>query len=690
MSARTLLDYARLPPAISAYERSHLLRTNRLALTFFWLHSPAIALVALFCGTDPFRALVYTAFVLTGPTLAYRFLDRPRAISVVMGITAMSMGALLVHFGQGPMQIEMHFYFFVLLALEVVFANPAVILISALTVALHHLVLFALLPASVFNYQATIWTVVVHAVFVFFEAIAASFIARRFFDDVIGLDGIIRARTRELDQRAAELRLVLDSVSQGLLGVDRDGVLVGARSMAVDRLLGTGRLGVTLAELIEPHDERTAQWLRLAIGEVFEDVLPRELTLSQLPAHFTMGDRSFSFEWRPIERDGQLLQLLAVISDVTEARARDRAELAAREAMAVLERAARDPDALADFAAEAEVLLDVLRDRDRSFVERLRTVHTLKGSAALFGAHQLAAVSHAAESAAIDEHEFSHASVTEVSRAFADFKTRTATLLAQHDDGVVRVERGELIATVEEILRGRPAAIIAERMLHWSREPLRVRLERVAEAVVPLAHRLGKAEPTVIVDAEACAIPKRRYAPLFQALVHGVRNALDHGIEDPDARRDAGKLERGRIELRGRVVGNHLELTISDDGAGIDWDRVNSKAISRGLPNETEADLVDALFADGVSTRESVTEISGRGIGLSALRQTAVELGGDVDVRSTRGKGTQIIVRVPSPTSDLEQQLRAARVSWMSMPRPGAHRAPSIPPASVGIGGERA
>jgi C4-dicarboxylate-specific signal transduction histidine kinase len=117
-----------------------------------------------------------------------------------MGITAMFMGGILVHAGQGPVQIEMHFYFFVLLALLAVYANPLVIVVAALTVAAHHLVLWFVLPASVFNYEAPLWVVAVHALFVILEAVAACFIARNFFDNVVELEQRIQERTHKLQE----------------------------------------------------------------------------------------------------------------------------------------------------------------------------------------------------------------------------------------------------------------------------------------------------------------------------------------------------------------------------------------------------------------------------------------------------------------------------------------------------------
>src|SRR5579871_130186 len=144
--------YLALPSEITAFERRFLGRLNRTALIFFYLHIPVLMAVAWAAGTGPMLALILSLIVLIGPTIAYRTVQNPRSISVVYGITAMFMGGLLVHFGQGPVQIEMHFYFFALVAMCAVFGNPLVIVAAAVTVALHHLVLWLVMPSSVFNY----------------------------------------------------------------------------------------------------------------------------------------------------------------------------------------------------------------------------------------------------------------------------------------------------------------------------------------------------------------------------------------------------------------------------------------------------------------------------------------------------------------------------------------------------------
>jgi hypothetical protein len=149
-------------------------------------------------------------------------------------------------------QIEMHFYFFALLAMLAIFGNPMVIVVAAVTVAVHHLLLWATLPASVFNYAAPLWVVVVHAAFVVLESVATVYIARSFFDNVIGLEKIVHQRTAEIDARNRDMRLVLDNVGlstpawrRGNLRASRE---LGVRPVARPRGAGGRVLAEKLAE----------------------------------------------------------------------------------------------------------------------------------------------------------------------------------------------------------------------------------------------------------------------------------------------------------------------------------------------------------------------------------------------------------------------------------------------------------
>jgi two-component system chemotaxis sensor kinase CheA len=120
-----------------------------------------------------------------------------------------------------------------------------------------------------------------------------------------------------------------------------------------------------------------------------------------------------------------------------------------------------------------------------------------------------------------------------------------------------------------------------------------------------------------------------------------VRNAVDHGIESPAERAGAGKPEHGRLDLATHAEGNTVVIELGDDGRGIDWDAVRARAQEAARPHVTRADLIAAILSDGISTRTEVSETSGRGVGLAALREACEELGRRIEIDSERGHGTR-------------------------------------------------
>jgi len=134
-------------------------------------------------------------------------------------------------------------------------------------------------------------------------------------------------------------------------------------------------------------------------------------------------------------------------------------------------------------------------------------------------------------------------------------------------------------------------------------------------------------------------------------LEHLLRNALDHGLEPPATRLAEGKPESGRITLTLRQESNEIALILSDDGAGLDLGKLHSKALEKGLlergSEPTETELMQLVFASGLSTAETVTELSGRGVGMDVVRSEITAIGGRIDIATSRGKGTTFTVYLP-------------------------------------------
>jgi two-component system chemotaxis sensor kinase CheA len=122
---------------------------------------------------------------------------------------------------------------------------------------------------------------------------------------------------------------------------------------------------------------------------------------------------------------------------------------------------------------------------------------------------------------------------------------------------------------------------------------------------------------------------------------------VDHGIELRSERIEAGKPEQGTLELTTSVEAGVFSITIEDDGRGIGWEAIRERARSAALPNASPDDLVEALFADGISTSSHVSDISGRGVGMGAMRAECRARGGRMEVSSLPGAGTRIVFKFP-------------------------------------------
>lgn len=645
-----LRNFILLPGEISKFEVDYLQRVNRLTMQFFWLHVPVFALIAWANDTGPRLALGLTFLVATGPWVAYRRLANPRTVTLVYGFTAMLMGGLLVHFGQGPVQIEMHFYFFALLAMLALYGNPLSILVAAVTVAVHHLLLWLILPSSVFNYDAPWWVVAVHAAFVVLESAATVYIARSFFDNVIGLEKIVQKRTAELDERNRAMRLVLDNVDAGLITIDAQGRIKPEFSRSVERWFGAPQSDEPLSAFLSRLDEPLGESFQLGWEQCVEGLFPLDMALAQLPSKLVFGRRQYELAYRPILGAGESLEgLLVVISDVSAEVERQRLESEQKETLSALDRILQDKTGFLEFLTEADELLALIANPPEGGVVLVkRALHTLKGNCMVFGIQAVAEICHELESTVIEEQRSpSSEEVAGLTTAWARLKQRLARILGDQARLSIELEPEDYVALLRNVLDGLPQHELADWIANLRLERTSQRLKRVAEQTSRIAKRLGKGGVELRLDDGDLRLDAERWAPFWSAFVHVIRNSLDHGIESPEERERGGKAGAGRVAIVTAVEGPEFVVSIEDDGRGIPWDRVRDCAARRGLPHATQDELIEALFVDGVSTAEQVTEISGRGVGLASMRAACDARGGRVEVRSEAGLGTRFSFRFP-------------------------------------------
>lgn len=183
-------------------------------------------------------------------------------------------------------------------------------------------------------------------------------------------------------------------------------------------------------------------------------------------------------------------------------------------------------------------------------------------------------------------------------------------------------------------------------------QPIKKVFGRFPRLVRDLARQLKK-EINLELVGEETDLDKNLVEALADPLVHLVRNAVDHGVEMPDEREGAGKARTGRVVLSAEQEGDHILLSISDDGKGMDPNVLRAKAVEKGLMDKdaaerlSESDCYNLIFAPGFSTKTEISDVSGRGVGMDVVKTKISQLNGSINIFSAKGQGSKIVIKVP-------------------------------------------
>ncbi|MEP6619839.1 MAG: chemotaxis protein CheW [bacterium] len=221
------------------------------------------------------------------------------------------------------------------------------------------------------------------------------------------------------------------------------------------------------------------------------------------------------------------------------------------------------------------------------------------------------------------------------------------TMIAQ-DDSVPQVGHHGLARKVSHA--GKIVRELHDLSLSMRMVPLKPTFQKMTRLVRDVAQNVGK-DVEFVTDGEETEIDRNMVDALSDPLVHMVRNAVDHGIEMPDARILAGKPRHGTVRLSAKHSGGNVLVELRDDGRGLDKERIVAKAIEKGLIESaakmTESEIFNLIFAPGFSTAAQVTGLSGRGVGMDVVRRNIEALRGIIEISSAPGEGTIFTVRLP-------------------------------------------
>ncbi|WP_197086137.1 MULTISPECIES: chemotaxis protein CheA [Citrobacter] len=223
----------------------------------------------------------------------------------------------------------------------------------------------------------------------------------------------------------------------------------------------------------------------------------------------------------------------------------------------------------------------------------------------------------------------------------------TQSMLAQRSNELDPVNHGDLITSMGQLQRN--ARDLQESVMSIRMMPMEYVFSRFPRLVRDLAGKLGKQVELTQIGSST-ELDKSLIERIIDPLTHLVRNSLDHGIELPEKRLESGKSPIGNLTLSAEHQGGNICIEVTDDGAGLNRERILAKAISQGMPihdNMSDDEVGMLIFAPGFSTAEQVTDVSGRGVGMDVVKRNIQEMGGHVEIQSKQGQGTTIRILLP-------------------------------------------
>jgi GAF domain-containing protein/HPt (histidine-containing phosphotransfer) domain-containing protein len=500
------------------------------------------------------------------------------------------------------------------------------------------------------------------------------------------LEKRVAERTAQLRQKTADINAMLQNMPQGVMTVTAGHAVHPEYSAYLATLLETTEIaGRNVMDLLFTHTSLGADALSqvdAAIGScIGEDEMNYEFNSHLLSTEFdkTMADgqvKSLALSWSPICDDaGNVDKLMLCVRDVTELK-RLEAEAGSRkrELQMIGEILAVSQDKFHPFVASARNFLEENRrvleqtgepaaaDRAETINLLFRNMHTIKGNARTYGLLGMTNLVHVAEQAYDDLRKDAElpwepaallAQLAEVKAMLETYSHVNDTVLGRKGPGrrggvekFAMVERDTVQQAIQLLLGvdgDDPAALRdalsqTGRMLHMiGTEPLHDVLAGTLESLPSLARELGKEAPTVGITHHGIAIRTQASSLLKNLFTHLLRNSVDHGIEAAEARRAAGKPAAGHIQLDLAVDDGQLRITLRDDGRGLAIARIRQRALEQGLIAEgaapTPEDVAQLIFQSGFSTAEQVTEVSGRGVGMDAVKGFIEDEGGSIEIR---------------------------------------------------------
>lgn len=496
---------------------------------------------------------------------------------------------------------------------------------------------------------------------------------------------------QKVDRRTMAIRNLLDNVGQGLMTFGSDLLIHKDYSAECSRIFNQTIENRMFSHLIYPESIEEAQFVDQVLQEIFgaKEKSKVNIYLSMLPREITLHDKFISLDYKIIKNtySPDEKAVMVILTESTEKKQLEDKLKADEGIIRMVANVAANPGSFLDCVREFQYfygskLHEVLESNmsvNEMYAEIFRDIHTFKGCFSQYEMHDSVANLNSMESALSYIGSMIGSFTEKDFKAFVysfdiiDFLDNDVALLRDklgnhffHIGESVSVNKARL-ADIEREIMEICAPVECRTLLPMIKSlrhrPLKELLSTYPEYTIKLAERLQKPINVFSIEGEDIYVDGEKYGSFVKSLVHVFRNSVDHGFEVPGTNPEL--LDKiGNISCRIDKVDNYTEIVIEDDGTGIDFEKIRNKSVEIGLYNKSQASLFDEdtllelIFRENFSTKDTITDVSGRGMGLSAVKAEVEKLGGSLEVYTGRGAGTKMRFLIPLMDAEYIENLK--------------------------------
>lgn len=526
------------------------------------------------------------------------------------------------------------------------------------------------------------------------------------------LEHKVEQRTAALKQKNDDIANMLANMHQGLFTIEPSGLIHPEYSAYLETIFQTQKIAdMHFAELLFTHAEMSADTIDATTTSV-ESIVGEDSMMYEFNSHLLASeiriclpdqeDKFLDLDWDPIVDENDVVtKLMVTVRDVTELRALQAAAEEQRQELNMIgEILSIAPTKFKEFIETSNQFIAKCRTLIEStptksgdvLAELFRNIHTVKGNARTYGFRKITDTVHLVENT-YDELRKNEESLWEPEKLLEELATAEKSVAAYatlFDEKLNMAGGGNAGAEIEPelaeslmerimALNGQPiqsnvVSIVRDTfkaLVSLQAKPINSVISDVVVSVKSLAKELGKPEPAINIDAGDILLKSNMHSMLNNIFMHVMRNAIDHGIEKPEERKSKNKPAQGIVTLETVNRGHEVSFCVSDDGKGIALTRIYQKAVEKGLYSKdgekpSDEEIANLIFASGFSTADQVTEVSGRGVGMDAVKRFLEAEGGRIDVELTDDnenadfRAFQTVITLPIHCCHIAPQLAEA------------------------------